>query len=104
MCQEDEYSKELEIIAGAAAYFQVAYKRIIDVVPMCIENEFLVGLGVALENGLDKSLGLVAKPAIEIEKVCAEYVEEEPALQQERKKLEETKKILIKALKITSEI
>jgi hypothetical protein len=56
--RKDEYSKELEIVAESAAYFHVAYKRIIDVIPMYIENIFLIGLGVELRNELDKKLGL----------------------------------------------
>jgi hypothetical protein len=96
----DPYQKEMDIISGAGAYFQVAYKRIIDVIPMCIENEFLVGLGVALRDALERKLGLVATSHDKIEANCEKYVAENGAIKEKRRKLEETKRILTDALNI----
>jgi len=98
----DEYHNELQLIAGSGAYFQVAFKRIIDVIPMCIENQFLVGLGLKLDEALVKELGLMARSRQEIESKCQMYVAEDTAVTERRRKLKETERILKEALKFTS--
>ncbi|KAF9222274.1 hypothetical protein BS17DRAFT_735704, partial [Gyrodon lividus] len=48
----DPMEPALNIMAGVQAYFQVAYKRFVDMVPIAIDYEIVLGL----ERGIDKAL------------------------------------------------
>ena len=52
--KQDKDGRVLDIVANTAAYFQVACKRVIDIVPMCIENRFLMMLSRAWETNLKR--------------------------------------------------
>ncbi|KAI0084205.1 P-loop containing nucleoside triphosphate hydrolase protein [Irpex rosettiformis] len=54
----DIYESELELMAEVRAYFQIAYKRVIDYVPMTVDHAFLFGFANALQEVLVDQLGL----------------------------------------------
>jgi len=57
---QDPYDQALHHMASARAYFQVAFKRFTDMVPMTIDQELLRGLdwGRGLQPALTKGLGI----------------------------------------------
>ncbi|KAM5536973.1 hypothetical protein V8D89_009302 [Ganoderma adspersum] len=73
----DEYEQELELMAEVRAYFQVAYKRIIDYVPLSIDQHFLYAFAQGLQAVLFDKLGLGSTNA---ETRCAAYIAEDPAV------------------------
>ena len=93
----EEYGDELRVIARARAYFDIAYGRVLDVVPMIIENEFFVGLSVDLQKNLTKNLGLIGKIG---EENCARYCVEEPEIKAKRASLTRKLKILADATEL----
>ena len=97
----DEYQNELQLMSGAAAYFKIAWKRIVDIVPMCIENEFLVTFAVELREKLVENLGLIGDAGME---KCKEYAVEEPSLKEMKDSLMKMKDTLDMATKIMAEI
>ena len=99
---EDPAQPLLSIICRATAYFPIASRRIIDVIPMCIENEFWIAFGRALDSRLATKLGLIGRT--DILDVCAKYAADVPEVQKCRRKLMDTKKILEQALEILGEI
>ncbi|KDQ21433.1 hypothetical protein BOTBODRAFT_98847 [Botryobasidium botryosum FD-172 SS1] len=54
----DEYEEELGVMADVRAYFQVAYKRVIDYVPLAIEHTFVRALVEGIQGSLIKKLRL----------------------------------------------
>lgn len=101
-CSEDPAQPLLPIICRAAAYFPIASRRIIDVIPMCIENEFLLAFGGALNERLATKLGLIGRT--DMLDVCTTYAAEDPEVQKRRRRLKDEKKILEQALEILGEI
>ncbi|KAJ7581757.1 P-loop containing nucleoside triphosphate hydrolase protein [Mycena floridula] len=77
---KDEYHDELEVMANVRAYFQVAYKRVIDHLPMLIEHE----LNQKLAKQLPQTLGeaLLGDPDIK------DLLSEDPEIANRRKFLE----------------
>ncbi|KAI0673303.1 P-loop containing nucleoside triphosphate hydrolase protein [Trametes maxima] len=73
----DEYEDELQLMAEVRAYFQVAYKRVIDTVPLTIDHNFLYAFAGKLHERLFERLGLGAANAAAR---CAAYVEEDRAI------------------------
>jgi len=99
--KQDKDGYVLEIVTNTAAYFQVACKRVIDIVPMCIENRFLMMLSRALGDKLEKDLGLLSEDAA---KICAGFIVEEPDAQERWEKLAIMKATISEGLKITGEL
>jgi hypothetical protein len=93
---KDTYKAELGIAADIAAYCRVAVKRAVEIVPMCIENEFLVAFGEELRRTLEKRLGLIGDSAAE---TCAKYAVEDRDIQERRARLIEMRDTLIMRLK-----
>ncbi|KAI0698694.1 P-loop containing nucleoside triphosphate hydrolase protein [Earliella scabrosa] len=73
----DEFQEELEVMAEVRAYFQVAYKRVIDYVPLSIDSYFLYAFAEGLQEVLFAKLELGAPSA---DKKCAAYIAEEPGI------------------------
>ncbi|KAG8220547.1 hypothetical protein J3R82DRAFT_3266 [Butyriboletus roseoflavus] len=48
----DPTEAAINIMASVRAYFQVAYKRIADMIPMAIDHEIILGV----QRGVDKAL------------------------------------------------
>ncbi|PCH44638.1 hypothetical protein WOLCODRAFT_139118 [Wolfiporia cocos MD-104 SS10] len=77
----DEFEEELQVMAEVRAYFQVAYKRVIDYVPLTIDHLFLYGLADTLQSFLIEKLGLGSAER------CAAYLSEDPGVVAYRKEL-----------------
>ncbi|KAI9441570.1 P-loop containing nucleoside triphosphate hydrolase protein [Lactarius indigo] len=54
----DPMGTAIGIMADVRAYFQVAYKRFVDNIPMCIDRTLLRGVTVGLEDALFDGLGI----------------------------------------------
>ncbi|KAI0673304.1 P-loop containing nucleoside triphosphate hydrolase protein [Trametes maxima] len=94
----DEYEEELEVMAEVRAYFQVSYKRIIDYVPLAIDEDLLYALAGKLQSVLIEKLGLGSAKA---DARCAAYIAEDPhvvslraELMAKKKKLEAVQRAL----------
>ncbi|PIL25642.1 transporter [Ganoderma sinense ZZ0214-1] len=87
----DIYEEELELMAEVRAYFHVAYKRIIDYVPLSIDQHFLYAFSQGLQAVLFDKLGLGSANA---ETRCAAYIAEDPAVVALRSELLSKKKQL----------
>ncbi|TFY75946.1 hypothetical protein EWM64_g8066 [Hericium alpestre] len=87
----DEYETELQVMAEVRAFFQVSYKRIIDCVPMHIDNKFVKGILQDLHPFLVNKMGLVGRGATER---CARYLAEDPDVVAQREEVVARKKTL----------
>ncbi|KAJ7242403.1 P-loop containing nucleoside triphosphate hydrolase protein [Mycena haematopus] len=56
MAQGEEYAEELVLMANVRAYWQIAYQRIIDYVPLLIEHEFNQRLAARLQEMLFENM------------------------------------------------
>jgi len=93
----EEHENELTLISGAASYFQIAWKRIFDIVPLCIENEFLVAFTLGLREKLREDLGVTEDSGRE---KCKKYAVEEPSVKEKKDSLLKMKETLEKAVEI----
>ncbi|OSD00780.1 hypothetical protein PYCCODRAFT_1437127 [Trametes coccinea BRFM310] len=87
----DEYEEELQLMAEVRAYFQVAYKRVIDYIPLTIDHHFLYAFAAALHERLFERLGLGAANA---QARCSAYIAEDPTIVATRDELMAKKKRL----------
>ncbi|KAI0937652.1 hypothetical protein AcV5_000438 [Taiwanofungus camphoratus] len=69
----DVYEDELQLMAEVRGYFQVAYKRVIDTVPLTIEHEFLFEFADRLQGFLIQKLRLGSSKSAAR---CASYLAE----------------------------
>jgi Dynamin GTPase effector domain len=99
--QGDPHRQLLDIVTYAAAYFRVACKRVIDLVPMCIENQYLSNFGMALKDNLEIDLGVFSEDSREI---CARLTVEEPDARKRRADLNRLKSTILDGLKIMGEL
>ncbi|KAF9807180.1 hypothetical protein IEO21_08339 [Rhodonia placenta] len=83
----DPYEPALKIMATVRAYFQVAYKRFVDYVPMAIDHELVLGLSRdgSLENVLLKGLGITGA---EGQRRCQEFLQEPRDVVKRRQELQ----------------
>ncbi|KAI0925406.1 hypothetical protein AcV7_005662 [Taiwanofungus camphoratus] len=87
----DRFAPELEVMADVRAYFHVAYKRIIDQVPMTIQHTLNQGLANAMQEYLLEELKLGTPDASQR---FVELLAEDPVIAAQRKELEERMKRL----------
>ncbi|KAI0079853.1 hypothetical protein K474DRAFT_477367 [Panus rudis PR-1116 ss-1] len=87
----DPYEQEMDIMAEVEAYFRVAYKRVIDVIPMTIDHSFLFSFSESLQNRLIEKLGLGSNNS---EARCTAYLAEDPKVAAERDEVMAKKKRL----------
>ncbi|KAL0955559.1 hypothetical protein HGRIS_001798 [Hohenbuehelia grisea] len=80
----DAMEPALNIMAEVRAYFQVAYKRFADNVPLTIDRELIFGLDTGLVEILQARLGITGPHG---QRICQELVEERPAVAEQRKDL-----------------
>ncbi|EMD32895.1 hypothetical protein CERSUDRAFT_76970 [Gelatoporia subvermispora B] len=92
----DPYEAAIEIMASVRAYFQVAYKRFIDNIPIAIDQDLVLGLDRShqLERKLRKGLGLNGPDAYQI---CEEFLREPEDVSLRRDELRKKKERLAKA-------
>ncbi|KZT27153.1 hypothetical protein NEOLEDRAFT_1131161 [Neolentinus lepideus HHB14362 ss-1] len=96
----DSYAPAIEIMAETRAYFQVAYKRVTDNIPLAIDRELIRGLEKELQQGLYKGLGISGPDSA---RICRELTQE-PAnnaarreeLNKKRERLESAKAELLR--------
>ncbi|KAI0363541.1 hypothetical protein BV20DRAFT_958073 [Pilatotrama ljubarskyi] len=94
----DEYEEELVVMAEVRAYFQIAYKHLIDIVPKMIDRKLLYALADRLQAVLIEKLGLGSAKA---DARCTAYIAEDAhvvatrtELLAKKKKLEEVQRAL----------
>jgi len=87
----DPMEPAIGIMADVRAYFQVAYKRFVDNVPMGIDRTLLRGVTVGLEEALHKGLGISGSGGFEKCQVLlsepGDIVERRSELQKRRQRL-----------------
>ncbi|KAG1731844.1 P-loop containing nucleoside triphosphate hydrolase protein [Suillus paluster] len=81
----DPMEPALVIMAGVRAYFQVAYKRFSDMVPMAIDHEVVRGLEKGMEHALRDGLNLTGPDA---EARCRLMVQEHSTVVSKRTELQ----------------
>ncbi|KAI0041017.1 hypothetical protein FA95DRAFT_1611344 [Auriscalpium vulgare] len=84
LAKPDEYDTEMKVMAEVRSYFQVAYKRIIDYIPVTIDNKFLKGMAADIRTHLLEQLKLSAPDAAER---CTRYLSEDPSVSALREEL-----------------
>ncbi|KAJ7249503.1 P-loop containing nucleoside triphosphate hydrolase protein [Mycena haematopus] len=80
----DRMDAALNIMADVRAYFQVAYKRIADNVPLAIDHELVRGVGRELLPALYRGLGLNGPDGV---RICREFAQESPSVAGKREEL-----------------
>ncbi|KIY65284.1 hypothetical protein CYLTODRAFT_357063 [Cylindrobasidium torrendii FP15055 ss-10] len=86
----DEYETELRVMAEVRGYFQVAYKRIIDIIPQLIDSNYLQQVAQKLQPFLaSKFIG--SGKADE----CEMYLQQDPGIVARRDKLQAREKRLL---------
>ncbi|KAF7311764.1 hypothetical protein MIND_00186800 [Mycena indigotica] len=81
---QDQMEPALAIMADVRAYFQVAYKRVIDNIPLAIDYELVRGVGRDLLPLLYTNLGIGGK---EGDRICRELAQESPSVANKREEL-----------------
>ncbi|THH32770.1 hypothetical protein EUX98_g1377 [Antrodiella citrinella] len=84
----DVYEKEMDVMAEVRAYFHVAYKRLIDYIPLAIDHAFLFSFSASLQSHL------ITELVISSEDRCKLYLAEDPQVVHEREELLGRKKRL----------
>ncbi|KAI0359461.1 hypothetical protein OH77DRAFT_1419958 [Trametes cingulata] len=99
----DPYDAAIDIMAGVRAYFQVAYKRFSDYVPMAIDYELVLGLDrdQALEKALRTGLGIGSHDA---HARCKELIQEPRHVAERREELMKKRERLETARKQLSDV
>ncbi|PCH35511.1 hypothetical protein WOLCODRAFT_107442 [Wolfiporia cocos MD-104 SS10] len=92
----DPYEPAIAIMASVRAYFQVAYKRFADNIPVAIDHELVLGLNrnQGLETMLRRELGVSETDA---HRICAEYLREDASVASRREDLRNKRDRLSKA-------
>ncbi|KAJ7829557.1 P-loop containing nucleoside triphosphate hydrolase protein [Mycena leptocephala] len=80
----DRMDPALNIMSDVRAYFQIAYKRIADNVPMAIDHELVRGLERALLPTLYRGLGINGPNGL---RICRELAQESPSVAGKREEL-----------------
>ncbi|KIK69970.1 hypothetical protein GYMLUDRAFT_151336 [Collybiopsis luxurians FD-317 M1] len=80
----DEMEPALEIMADVRAYFQVAYKRFVDNIPLALDHEIVKGFERDLVRILSNRLGIHGENGPEI---CKEFARESPQVAARREEL-----------------
>ncbi|KAJ6593012.1 Dynamin central region-domain-containing protein [Mycena capillaripes] len=73
----DEYETEILLMSGVRAYFEVSYRRIIDIIPGLIDVKFVKTFASGLQANLIREFKL-GQPDAHAQ--CAEYLTEDPAV------------------------
>ncbi|XP_006461433.1 hypothetical protein AGABI2DRAFT_185678 [Agaricus bisporus var. bisporus H97] len=84
LLRTDNMEPAIEIMADVRAYFQVAYKRFSDNIPMAIDRELVCGAGRDILPLLWNGLGL---NSIEAHRICKELAQENASVANRREEL-----------------
>ncbi|KAI0319289.1 P-loop containing nucleoside triphosphate hydrolase protein [Amylostereum chailletii] len=90
----DTMEPAIEIMADVRAYFQVAYKRFVDVIPMKIDRALVLGMRVGLEQALFDGLNVKGPGAFDR---CRQLLEEPMDVSQKREELTKRMQRLLRA-------
>ena len=101
LSEVDEFEAELFVVSGILAYFEISSKRIIDIIPMIVENAFICQFATELRKVLTSGLGFLGEFGYE---TCAKYGKDEPEIKSKRQDFERKSEILSEALSILSGI
>ncbi|KAL8280533.1 hypothetical protein RQP46_007181 [Phenoliferia psychrophenolica] len=88
---DDEYLEELIVMAETRAYFQIAYKRVIDDVPLAIDCDLIRPLGEHMLEALLRGLGVNSEGGAA---KASAWLSESPTVTMERKELSRKKESL----------
>ncbi|KLO12399.1 hypothetical protein SCHPADRAFT_941237 [Schizopora paradoxa] len=91
----DNFQEELMVMADVRAYFQVAYKRIIDHIPLTIEHSLNKGLAKSMKTSLLQQLDLDSSEA---SKRLKDLLDEDPNVKTRREQLETRRRRLEQVL------
>ncbi|KAJ7841621.1 P-loop containing nucleoside triphosphate hydrolase protein [Mycena olivaceomarginata] len=80
----DRMDPALNIMADVRAYFQVAYKRIADNIPLAIDHELVRGVARDLLPTLYRGLGINGPEGL---RICRELAQESPSIAGKREEL-----------------
>ncbi|KAJ7234502.1 P-loop containing nucleoside triphosphate hydrolase protein [Mycena haematopus] len=80
----DRMDPALNIMADVRAYFQVAYKRIADNIPLAIDHELVRGVGRDLLPTLYRGLGITGPDGV---RICRDLAQESPNVAGKREEL-----------------
>ncbi|KAG6811611.1 hypothetical protein H0H92_006626 [Tricholoma furcatifolium] len=80
----DEYETEIKVMSEVRGYFQIAYKRVIDIIPSLIDLLFVKAIAKDMQGSLISKLSLGTADA---RQRCAQYLEENPTVVAKRKEL-----------------
>ena len=72
------FDDALDVIATVLTYFDIAYSRMIDFVPMLVQHQFLIGFSVELRNTLHQKLELIGDKCLD---KCNEYAVDDPLIE-----------------------
>ncbi|KAL1690988.1 P-loop containing nucleoside triphosphate hydrolase protein [Schizophyllum commune] len=81
----DEMEPAIEIMADVRAYFQVAYKRFVDNIPLAIDQELVYGIERDMYSALMAGLHVNGPDG---DHLCREYAQESPQAASKREELE----------------
>jgi Dynamin GTPase effector domain len=98
---KDRYKEELVLATMVEAYSHLAAQRVIDNVPMILENELVRKFSHVLSAGLDEKLEIVGPNSAE---KCAMFLAEDAIMRQTRQDLERKRGILTEARKLLGEM
>ncbi|EKM81299.1 hypothetical protein AGABI1DRAFT_56763 [Agaricus bisporus var. burnettii JB137-S8] len=84
LLRTDNMEPAIEIMADVRAYFQVAYKRFSDNIPMAIDRELVCGAGRDILPLLRNGLGL---NSLEAHRICKELAQENTSVANRREEL-----------------
>lgn len=85
---DDELESALDIIASVRAYFQVAFRRFIDLVPLIIDAEFIMAFETTIRPALITGLDVRSTDR------CSLWLQDAPEVLSRRKELQATKQRL----------
>jgi hypothetical protein len=85
LCDADPHDEALVVISEVRAYWQLAYKRVIDNVPSAIDRAFLHGLSQDIQKALLEGLGLTSNDAND---KARRYLAEDPRVTGDREELQ----------------
>ncbi|KLO12396.1 hypothetical protein SCHPADRAFT_853916 [Schizopora paradoxa] len=95
LTQHDNFDEEVNVMAEVRAYFQVAYKRIIDNIPLTIEHALNKGLANSMKVNLLQELDLGSSEA---SKRLKDLLDEDPVVKARREQLEAQRRRLEQVL------
>ncbi|KAG6807134.1 hypothetical protein H0H93_001922 [Arthromyces matolae] len=84
MVPPDEYETEIQVMAEVRGYFQITYKRVIDMVPALIDLLFVRAIADDMQSSLITKFSL---GTVDARERCARYLAENPMVVIRRKEL-----------------